>query len=311
MKLGLLKKVILPFLIIVAGLTCAAYLSAIIEAARPSLPDGYEDSDLTIKTSRARGFTFGMDGLVADYYFMRALQYIGRKLLNTKAEDINIENLRALNPRLLYPLLDNATDMDPHFIAAYTYGALVLPAIDPEKAIALTSKGIANNPEHWRLYQHLGYVYWRLERFDEASDTYERGSKVAGASNFMQVMAAAMKTQAGSRETARSIYRQMLEASDDWQVRITAERRLQEIRSLDEREAIDRVLAEFKDKSGRCANNFAEILPMLAAVRLPENEDFRIDRSHQIVDPSDAPYLLDKVNCRANLDPARTTIPMR
>jgi len=311
MQLGLLKNVILPFLIIVAGLTCAAYLSAIIEAARPSLPDGYEDSDLTIKASSARGFTFGMDGLVADFYFMRALQYIGRKLLNTKAEDINIENLRALNPRLLYPLLDNATDMDPHFIAAYTYGALVLPAIDPDKAIALTSKGIANNPEHWRLYQHLGYVYWRLERFDEASDIYERGSKVAGASNFMQVMAAAMKTEAGSRETARSIYRQMLEASDDWQVRITAERRLQEIRSLDEREAIDRVLAEFKEKSGRCANNFAEILPMLASVRLPENEDFRIDRSHQIVDPSDAPYLLDKENCRANLDPAHTTIPMR
>jgi len=127
----------------------------------------------------------------------------------------------------------------------------------------------------------------------------------------MKVMAAAMKTKGGERETARAIYRQMLESSDDWQVRITAERRLQEIRSLDEREAIDNTLAEFKEKNGRCANSFAEILPMLAAVDLPENEEFRIDRSNQIVDPTDAPYILDKENCRAKLDPGRTTIPLR
>jgi len=60
-----------------------------------------------------------MDGLVADVYFMRALQYIGNKLVKTNIEEINIENLRPLNPRLLYPLLDKATDLDPNFIAAY------------------------------------------------------------------------------------------------------------------------------------------------------------------------------------------------
>jgi tetratricopeptide (TPR) repeat protein len=311
MRTSVPRQNLLPAIIIVAGFTVIAFLTGAIAAARPPIPDGYEDTDLNVNGSRAKGFAFGMEGLVADVYWMRALQYLGNKLENTKTENINIEDLRPLNPRLLYPLLDKATDLDPHFIAAYSYGAVVLPAVSPDQAIALTSKGIANNPDYWRLYQHLGYVYWRLGRYDDASEMYSRGSQIAGAADFMKVMSAAMKTQGGSRETARAIYRQMLETTDDEQVRVTAERRLLEIRSLDEREAIDKALTEFKQRSGRCANSFAEILPALAVVKLPENEEFRIDRSNQIVDPSGAPYLLDKTGCMVKLDVSKTEIPLR
>jgi len=308
---SILQKIILPAAVIISGFAAIVPLSGYISRVRPQLPEGYEDTDLNFKGSHLKGFAFGMEGLLADVYFMRSLQYIGAKLLSSKAETINIDDLRDLNPRLVYPFLDNATGLDPHFIAAYSYGAMVLPAIDKEKAIELASKGIANNPNEWRLYQHLGYIYWKLGRYDEAAETYKRGSEISGAEPFMKIMAATVKTEGGSRETSRAIYRQMLAGSVEEHVRITAERRLQELDSLDEREAIDGVLAAFKERSDRCANNLSEILPMLTTVKLPENRDFRVNRSNQIVDPSGAPYILDRETCRVRLDADLTKLPLK
>ncbi|MEO6654891.1 MAG: hypothetical protein ABIO36_02310 [Pyrinomonadaceae bacterium] len=308
---SLLKQVIMPGVIIVAGFAAVVLLSGFIEHNRPSLSDEYADSDLNMNGSRLKGFAFGTEGLIADWYYMRSLQYVGDKLLNRKSETINIDDLRDLNPRLLFPLLENATDLDPHFIGAYSYGAIVLPAIDPGKAIDLATKGIVNNPNEWRLYQHLGYIFWKLGQYDKASEVYEKGSQVTGAQPFMKMMAASMRTKGGSRETSRLIYREMLENSDDEQVRITAERRLNELDSLDEREAIDKVLADFKENNGRCASDLSEITTILMRVKLPENREFRIDNANRLVDPTGAPYLLDSENCRVKLDPDRTGLPVK
>ena len=298
-------------MIIIAGFAAVIVLSGFIQRSRAPLPDDYADSDLNMNGSRLKGFAFGTEGLIADWYYMRALQYVGDKLLNRKSETINIDDLRDLNPRLLFPMLENATDLDPHFIAAYSYGAVVLPAIDPGKAIDLAVKGIVNNPNEWRLYQHLGYIFWKLGQYDKASEVYEKGSQVAGAQPFMKMMAASMRTQGGSRGTSRLIYREMLDNSDDEQVRITAERRLNELDSLDEREAIDKTLAQFKETNGRCASDLSEITNLLISVKLPENREFRVDNSNRLVDPTGAAYLLDRENCRVKLDPGHTGLPLK
>lgn len=305
-----MRTTLLPIVLIIAGLGASAGLSNYAEKVRPALPDDYIDSDLQVQGKRLKGFVFGMDGLVADWYFVRSLQYIGYKLVKNEGE-INLDDLRDLNPRLLYPLLDSATDLDPHYMIAYSYGAIVLPAIDPEKAIAIAKKGIANNPTQWRLYQYLGYVYWRLKQYDAAAATFEQGAKVEGAPPFMKLMAAAMQNAGGSRATARTIYTQMLEGSDDDAVRSTAEKNLLELDSLDERDAINAALAAFQQRAGRCAQSFAEIQPILTAVDLPDGREFRVDARGRIVDPTDAPYLLDHATCKVKLDAERTRLPVR
>src|SRR5258708_581962 len=215
MPQSVFQKIILPALIIIAGFGAAFGLSSYLERSRPPLPEDLADADLSMNGSRLKGFAFGAEGLIADWYWMRSLQYIGDKVLAAKSEKINIDDLRDLNPRLLYPYLNNATDLDPHFIAPYAYGATVLPAIDPEQAIAIAEKGIANNRDEWRLYQYLGFIYWKLKRYDKAAEIYEKGSMVPGAAPFMKLMVASMKTDGGSRVTARAIYREMLAGSDD------------------------------------------------------------------------------------------------
>jgi tetratricopeptide (TPR) repeat protein len=296
---------------IVIGFLVVFFLSGFIEKNRPPLPASYEDEDLALQGSKLKGYTLGFDGLVADWYWMRSLQYLGDKLLKDPNQDINVDDLRSLEPRLLYPYLDSATDLDPKFIAAYQYGAVVLPAIDQEQAIKLAEKGIKNNPSEWRLYQHLGYIYWRLKQYDKAADVYATGAKIEGAPSFMPMMAASMKTQGGSRDTARDIYRQMVENPTDSVTKENAERRLMQLDALDELDAMRVAIAKFKASNPRCPNGWNEILPVLVREKLPNERSFHINERNVPVDPTGFPYLFNEAACDVSLDESRTKIPLR
>ena len=283
-------------------------LSDYLEEHRISVPESYGDEDLDLQGKRLKGYALGTEGLLADWYWMRSLQYVGNKIDRSTDDVINLDNLRPLNPRLLYPLLDNATDLDPKFITAYSYGATVLPAIDPEQAIQLTQKGIANNPSSWRLYQYLGYIYWRLQQYDNAADVYSRGSEIDGAPPFLKMMAGMMKTRGGSRDTARSIYLQLYESAQDQQTRDSVKLRMQWLDSLDERDLINSALTNFKEQRGRCAASFTEIDAALTQLERSSGKELHVNNSGQIVDPTGEPYELNNGTCNVALGP-RSKLP--
>lgn len=296
--------------IILFGFVAIFGLSNFLKSNNPEISEDYADADLSLQGKRLKGYLLGAEGLVADWYWMRSLQYIGNKIQNSKEEVINIEDLTSLNPRLLKPYLDNATALDPQFMTAYSYGAVVLPAIDSNEAIKFIEKGIENNPDDWRLYQHLGFIYWRNKNYSKAAETYEKGSKIKGAPPFFKAMQAKMKDKGGSRETARQIYQQMFDEAKDSYTKEAAKLRLLELDSQDEQEAVNKVLYEFKNKKERCVNNLQEILPLLRNVKLPREKDFRVDEKNNLVDPTGIPYLLDKEKCKIRLNPKKTKIPL-
>ena len=292
---------------IVIGLASASFLTSYVESVRPPLPPGYEDQDLAVEGSRLKGFVFGAEGLLADWYWMNSLQYVGHKIADVGLGNLNLDDLTPLNPRLLYPYLNNATDLDPHFIAPYFYGATILPAVDPQQAIALTEKGIANNPDQWRLHQYLGYIYWRAGNYEKASEVYRRGSEVPGSPIFMRMMAARMKTEGGSRDTARDMYSQLRDDSQDDVSRQNAELRLMQIDSLDERDFLNAALSEFRTSNNRCATSWSEIFPIVHK-KAKSGPDLRFDRSNNFVDPSGEPYTINRDTCTADLGP-NTKVP--
>jgi len=303
-----LRQFWLPLAIVLVALPMIVLLSDQANAKRVAVAESYEDSDLELNGRKLKGFALGAEGLLADWYWIRALQYIGSKILKNENADLDIEDLRPLKPRLLYPLLDNATDLDPKFMSAYSYGAIVLPAIDQSSAIKFTEKGIASNPDAWRLYHYLGYIYWRQKDYENAARAYEQGAAIAGSPPFMRQMVASMRSQGGSRETARAIYSQILAEATDQQTRSAAEFRLMELDSLDERDAIRAALHAQKEKTGKCPSRLSEILPLLRSVQLPSGKDFRINPSSELVDPSDAPYLLDTEACDVLIDRKRSKL---
>jgi len=311
MKSNQAKQTFLSLGIIIFGFVTVFLLSGFIEKNKPLLPENYADEDLALQGARLKGYSLGFEGLIADWYWMQSLQYLGDKIVKNPDAKINLDNLIPLNPRLLYPYLDNATTLDPQFVSVYEFGATVLPAIDNDQAVKLLEKGINDNPNEWRLYQHLGYIHWRLGNFEKASEVYATGAKIPNAPKFMLMMAAKTKSEGGSRETARAIYRQMFDEAEDTQVKENAELRLLELDSLEERDAIRKALQEYQTKNNRCTNNWREILPLLQTVKLPNGKDFRIDKSNDLIDPSDVPYVLDRDNCDVKLDFVKTKIPLR
>jgi len=310
MKKGSTGQMFFALAVIVCGFAAVFGLSRFLEANRPALPVGFEDEDLALQGARLKGYALGFEGLIADWYWMKSLQYIGDKIVNTE-KAIRIDDMRELNPRLLYPYLDHATALDPRFISVYEYGATVLPAIDNEQAVKLGEKGIKDNPNEWRLYHYLGFTYWRLKDYEKAADVYGLGSQIDGAPDFMRLMAAKMKSEGGSREIARAIYRQMFDEAGDSKLKESAALRLLELDSLDERDAIQTVLQEFQSRNNRCANNWREILLLLQTVKLPNAKNFRVNKSNELIDPTDTPYVLDRAVCTVKLDTAKTKIPLK
>lgn len=303
------KKTISLAAVIIISFAAIFGLSQFIEKSFPPLPDNYVDQDLAVQGAKLKGFTLGFDGLIADWYWMQSLQYVGKKIVDSK-EGQSLEKLEALNPRLLYPFLDNATTLDPNFAVVYSYGAVVLPDINSEHAIAIAQKGIDNNPKEWRLYQHLGYIYWRLDNFPKAAETYEKGSQLEGSPPFMKMMAAKMKSDGGSRDTARSIYQQMYDEASDPQTKDTAQKHLIQFDAMDELKEIRASLQNFQTNNKRCAETWREILPSLRNVKLPNGKNFHVDQTGNLLDPTGIPYLLIKDKCDAQIDKNKSEIPV-
>lgn len=283
-------------LLLVACLGGAAGVVRWLDARRPAQsPAAAVSEELYVSPQAARRLSLGFNGLAADWYWLRTLQYVGRKVTAHEGR-IQLDDLGALELRALAPLLDHATTLDPQFMVAYEYGAVVLPAVDVESAVRLINKGIEANPRAWRLRSHLGYIHWQAGRYAEAGEAYRAAANVPGAPAWLGVMAAQMATKGGSRDTSRAIYETMLRTTEDDQMKRLALRRLAQLQSLDEQDALRRLLAAHRERAGgRCASAWRELAPLLRAARL------KLDASGSPVDPSGVPYQLLPDKCDAEL----------
>jgi len=223
--------------VFIVGLSCTVLLARSMDALRPPPDPNAIDESLYLNPTTARRMSLGFNSMVADWYWMRSLQYVGKKIISVP-EDVPIDDLGQLNLKLLAPLLDTATTLDPEFLDPYEYAAVVLPAVDVKEAIRITRKGIDANPNAWRLYHQLGYIYWQQKDYQAASDIYRRGAGIPGAPPWMTAMTAKMSAEGGSRTTAREIYMRMHEESADAKVRDMAERRIMQLNSLDQRDVL-------------------------------------------------------------------------
>src|SRR5262249_46423472 len=143
---------------------------------------------------------------------IRTLLYFGEEFERQRGANQYFDVSRL---KLLQPLLDITVDLDPKHIAAYRFGAVFLPDIDADAVIRFVERGIRNNPDEWRLYQDLGFVQWRRNRFLEAAGAYARGAALPGAPAWMRTMPALMLAKGGERETARAMFQRLYEESDD------------------------------------------------------------------------------------------------
>jgi len=279
----------------VLGLTGFVAIARWLDTHRPKIDTEIQQESLYLTGNALRRLSLSFNGLVADWYWMRSLQYVGGKILNAPAH-VQLDDLGQLDLKLLAPMLDVATTLDPEFMEPYQYAAVVLPAIDEEEAIRITKKGIAANPAQWRLHQHLGYIYWQRGDYAAAGDAYSQGAKIPGAPPWIEAMKARMAAEGGSRNFAREIYTRMYEQAGDSKIKETARLRLLQLDSMDQRDVIRKLVAIYQTRVGRCPASWREIEPLLRAARLPLV-------GGRPIDPAGTPYLLLTDKCDVDLDP--------
>ena len=159
-----------------AGFAAVAQVQGSINAERGAM---YQEQDeVLIQAPKVMQLaTLEYATLAADIYWTRAVQYYGNKRIG---RDTNLESL--------WPLLDMATELDPNLLPAYRFGATFLSEPEPrgagrpDLAVKLLERGIAANPEYWRLNQDLGNVYYlELKDHAKAGEAYLEGSRKPGA----------------------------------------------------------------------------------------------------------------------------------
>lgn len=235
--------------------------------------------------------SLGYEGLLADIYWTRAVQYFGNK-----------HYARARDYRLLAPLLEITTYLDPHLLIAYEFGANFLcpkppdGAGEPERAIELVKRGIRNNPDQWHLYYDLGFIYYlELHDYALAADAFSRGSTLPGAHPFLKVLAAKMAQNAGDIETARMLWITTFESTTDKQIKLNAAAHLKALQSDENVITLERLVQLYRERTGRMPTSLVDLVyaNMLRDVPLdPAGHTYKLHPEGRIElrNPDDVPF---------------------
>ena len=236
--------------------------------------------------------SLGYDGLLADLYWTRAVQYFG---WNHKH--------RAKRYDLLYPLLDITTELDPHLIVAYRFGGTFLAqkppngAGQPERAVQLLERGIAANQGNWQLYYELGFLYaMELKDYKSAAKAFHRGAMVPGAHPFLNVLAAAMAQHGGDQQTARLLWQTAYQTTQD---KLIKENALEHLRALDVDETVpklEEVVKAYRDKAGQQPTSFLQLVAAGLLRGIPTDPlgipyKLRPDGHVEVQDPEALPFI--------------------
>jgi tetratricopeptide (TPR) repeat protein len=195
--------------------------------------------------------SLGYDGLLADIYWTRAVQYFGDHL-DKGAEHYD----------LLAPLLEITTTLDPHLLVAYEYGTNFLAANggQPQRAIQLSEFGIRNNPNDWHLYYGLGFVYYmNLKDYASASDAFLRGSRVPDGHPFLKVLAAQMAQRGGDIQTARMLWTTTYQTTKDRDIRGNAAAHLHALQVDEDVTILEKLVSRYRDKTGQLPQSFSDL----------------------------------------------------
>jgi hypothetical protein len=161
--------------------------------------------------------SLGFHAMAADVAWLLTVQYIGSHLIT----DRQLPELRRL--------VETVIALDPHFVDAYTLGALFLnySGGDVSGAVVLLERGARANPTRWELPHDLARTYYLdLKDYQKALYWFQVCDRLPGRPNYVPRFIARLYGVTGHRETALELWQGMRDsATTDW-VRAIAEREI-------------------------------------------------------------------------------------
>jgi len=261
------KRVIQPLCLVVmiGSLLCLYPLQRNIGREREERHTQHEDMLLLPSGARLRAWSGGYSGLLAGIYWTRAVQYYGRRRL-AHSNDFP----------LLGALLNLTTELDPHLLIAYRFGSLFLAgkppdgAGRPDEAIRLLTRGIVANPDYWRLWEDLGFVYyWDMKDYPHAALAFRIGSERPGALPWMRALAASVAAKGGAVETSRILWLEIARSAGNESMRRSAELHVAALDAQVLLNRLDDVLDVYRQRVGREPQSFEDLVSAGYLRRVP------------------------------------------
>ncbi len=165
--------------------------------------------------------SLGHEGTLADLIWFRAIQYYGEHRLTDRKYD------------MIDHIFDVLTTLDPRFVHAYVFGALVLAqdAGKPDAGLLLLRKGMKHNPKDWFLAFETGFIYYIvLLDYENAGRYFALSSKLPDAPEFTSRFAAFVEERAGHTETALQLWAEAARMTDNARIKEMAEEKVEELR---------------------------------------------------------------------------------
>jgi len=275
--------------VLICSMASAALLIRTVDRARPNAT--LQEMLYVSSPKLLKRLCLGYDGLLADVYWTRTVQYFG-----------GIHSRGGGTYKLLWPLLNITTKLDPHLIPAYEFGETFLLAKppqgagDPQKAIDLVRYGIQNNPGDWHLYYDLAFIYYDQKNYRDAAEAFLRGSQLTDTHPFLKIMAAQMAQHGGDLQTARMMWTATYQTTHDKMIQANAAAHLSAIQVDDDVTALEHLVQEYRDRTGHFPQTFSEMVSAGAIRGIPLDplrHPYRLESGGRVVvsNPDDLPFL--------------------
>jgi hypothetical protein len=209
-------------------------------------------------------FTGGMSSVVADFLWLRCVQYTG-KHFNSDHKFTWLAHMG-----------NTITRLDPYFVDAYRYTGIFLAALkaDDDDSIELMKKGFEQNPDAWELPYEISMVYL-LNRRDEpespelAAQYLQMAVATEKAPESVLSILEGLQRKHNLIDVERQLWQDMLKTSRDSLRRDMAKRKLQELDIRENVVALERMAKDFEQAQGRKPANIEELMASAGLQQLP------------------------------------------
>jgi hypothetical protein len=223
--------------------TCFAGAAAVAHQAMPVAGVSKDwDQRLVPRPELAQAAALGFQALVADYYWLLAIQIVGA------------ETNPARYAPLIGQLIDVVTTLDPWVDHPYRFAALWL-SDSPEsvrEGNRLLERGIAYHPREWRNRFYLGFNhFYYLGDNAAAADVLEGAVALEGTPVFLRRLMARLRADAEGLDTAAAFLTQLVRTAPDGYARAEYRKALDEVEAERRARFLDAARADYQRRTGR------------------------------------------------------------
>lgn len=213
----------------------------------------------------ARAASLGYRSLVADLYWVGAVNYFGDQR----------------NARISYAQLANYMELvvalDPEFEYAFYFAGVSLPWnqgrgwVNVDEAISFLQRGIEKFPQNWKMRFQLAFIYSEFQdRYTEAGDQLKVVGTIPGAPGYAGLLATRMYAHTGDFDKAVSIAEELAALAPEPEVQQALLQRAAEARALKNLTRLEAQVKRFRDQLGRNPTELAELVREHFVDALPE-----------------------------------------